>query len=404
VGVLTGAELREGARQAAADGWPVVELVPGSKATRPGGRGVYDTLTDPAEVERVWTARPDANIGGALGYGFIALDVDPAEGSAETLAKLAADGRELPRTRTHRSAHGGEHPVYRAPTGTRGGQLGDGVMVRGYGSYIVLPPSVLADGGRYEVADDHPPVEAPAWLLERLAIHAGPDVDLPPEVPVTRLPRHLARLLGDGPTEDRSGQLYQLLAVALEMGLDDGEAVYLARRFPPAADKYVNRLDAEIARALGKLRAQHHHPGQPCDRAGCSGAPRWMGAAVDIDAEDFWSARQELARIRAFARARRASPWATLAAVLARVVAATPPSVVLPPLFGGEVSLNLFGALVGPPGAGKDAALAAAAEALAMPADSFVEATPGSGEGLAHLFARRVKGSARSSAILRRCC
>jgi hypothetical protein len=105
-------------------------------------------------------------------------------------------------------------------------------------------------------------------------------------------------------------------------------------------------------------------------------------------ADDFWLSRPILGHIYEFARARRAGPWGVLGMVLARVVASTPPFVVLPPLVGDDASLNTYVGLVGVSGGGKGAAEAAAAACL--DADmSFHTAGVGSGEGLAHLFARR---------------
>lgn len=112
------------------------------------------------------------------------------------------------------------------------------------------------------------------------------------------------------------------------------------------------------------------------------------GWAPPVDAE-LWSARPSLARVHQFARARRAAPWATLGVALARVVAATPPFVVLPALVGGHGSLNLYVAIVGPSGAGKGAAERTASDALEVGA--LTTASVGSGEGIAHLYARRTR-------------
>src|SRR5829696_4341629 len=342
-----------------ANGWSILQLAPGTKRPPGGSLGVYAATTDPAEVERVWSATPDANVGGATGDGFIALDVDPDEGAAETLAELPP----LPRTRTHRTPRG-EHLIFQAPPGTRGAKLGDGVTVRGVGSYVVLRGSVLADGGRYQVLDDHPAVEAPDWLLERLAIHTPDGGDLPAEVlvDVLVLPRHLQEIMAEVPGVDRSGQVWNLVAAGLEWGLADGEILYLARRFTPAVEKYLDRLDLELARVLAKERPRHQHAGQPCDRAGCPNAPDWMGGPP-IPEADFWSSRPVLGHVRDFARARRASPWAVLGAVLVRVTVAVPPFLALPPLVGGPASLNIYVGLVGPSGAGKGAAEAVARDA-----------------------------------------
>lgn len=113
--------------------------------------------------------------------------------------------------------------------------------------------------------------------------------------------------------------------------------------------------------------------------------------------EVFWDARPELAAIRQHARARRASPLAVLGVTLTRVVCSVGPAVVLPPIVGGPVSLNLFAALVGPSGAGKDAALAAARDALDLDtpgACPFVSLGLGSGEGIAHSYVRTRRGNA----------
>jgi hypothetical protein len=103
--------------------------------------------------------------------------------------------------------------------------------------------------------------------------------------------------------------------------------------------------------------------------------------------EAFWGQLPVLGRIRDFARARRCSPWAMLGVVLTRVAAATPPFVVLPPLVGSHLSLNLYVVLVGGSGAGKDAALSAGKDAL-TPAGAIEFATIGlgSGEGILDQF------------------
>lgn len=104
---------------------------------------------------------------------------------------------------------------------------------------------------------------------------------------------------------------------------------------------------------------------------------------------EFWEARPELAHIAAFARARRACPWAVLGVVLARVVVAVPSWVVLPPLVGTSASLNTFIALVSGSGGGKGASESAATDAVDV--GRIDSAGVGSGEGLAHLFMRKEK-------------
>lgn len=99
----------------------------------------------------------------------------------------------------------------------------------------------------------------------------------------------------------------------------------------------------------------------------------------------FWEARPVLAHIRRYALARMASPWAVLGVVLMRILSTIPPAVALPPMTGGRGSLNLFCALVGPPGSGKGAAEAVARECVVLPAVIRTCAL-GSGEGIAHQY------------------
>lgn len=80
------------------------------------------------------------------------------------------------------------------------------------------------------------------------------------------------------------------------------------------------------------------------------------GLAEAVDNYPWFSQTDILRGIRQWAYSNRVSPWAALVAVLARFSSDIPPGVVLPGLGGGPVgSLNTYGVLVGPPGAGKSA-------------------------------------------------
>lgn len=116
------------------------------------------------------------------------------------------------------------------------------------------------------------------------------------------------------------------------------------------------------------------------------------GAPGDDHLQDFFTARDSLTRLWKFADSRTVSPWAMLGVVLARLVAAIEPELVLPPLIGGYGSLNMFVGLVGLPGQGKGAAMSAGLDAVQfhrpgsiVPVDTDT-VTPGSGEGLVKLF------------------
>jgi hypothetical protein len=106
--------------------------------------------------------------------------------------------------------------------------------------------------------------------------------------------------------------------------------------------------------------------------------------------EAFWTQREILSKIRAFARSRSVAPYAVLGGVLRRAIALVPPSVQLPPIVGDAASVNLFTVSVGRSGQGKDAAngVARAAVVFVNSQGEVIHDPPsavaiGSGEGLA---------------------
>ena len=120
-------------------------------------------------------------------------------------------------------------------------------------------------------------------------------------------------------------------------------------------------------------------------------APDVAGDLLDADAIDleelFWTSRPVLGHLRAAAYARVVSPWAVFGCAVLRVLCTVPPWVVLPPLIGGDGSLNAFVALVGPPGSGKSSAMSCARAALRFDAAVPFPTIPlGSGEGLVRTF------------------
>jgi hypothetical protein len=121
-------------------------------------------------------------------------------------------------------------------------------------------------------------------------------------------------------------------------------------------------------------------------RAGRQSTNGQSPAASDAD---FWASRPELTHLYNFALSRIISPWALLGMALVRVIAATPPNVVLPALVGGVGSLNIFLALLGDSGDGKGGVMAVAEDAidLGVWAD-FKTHSVGSGQGIAHAYGR----------------
>jgi hypothetical protein len=183
----TADSLRTAALAAAARGWHVFPLHPDAKA--PAIRSWESrATTDPARIERCWTAGP-YNIGIATGPSrLVVIDLDvpkpgqtPAPGctescGADVLASVASQaGQPVPPTFTVRTGRGGRHLYYAAPAGAplrnTAGRLGPLIDTRAHGGYVVAPGSTV-DGRPYAVVDDRPPAPLPAWLAALLTTAA----------------------------------------------------------------------------------------------------------------------------------------------------------------------------------------------------------------------------------------
>ncbi|MFJ9787826.1 bifunctional DNA primase/polymerase [Amycolatopsis sp. NPDC101161] len=197
----------DAALNAAARGWHVFPLRPGSKrpAGHPedrcpgtgrcaGGHRTWEqrATTDPDKIRAAWTHAP-YGIGIATGpSGLCVLDLDtlkPGETvperwaaagarSGEDVLAVVADeaGQELPGdTLTVRTPSGGLHLYYRVQgdvtlrntRGEDGYGLGWKVDTRAGGGYVVAPGTTSRDG-RYAFLWDGPVAELPGWLVERL--------------------------------------------------------------------------------------------------------------------------------------------------------------------------------------------------------------------------------------------
>lgn len=161
-------------------GLPVLPLVPGGKAplgrlVRHGHRGAS---TDPAQVSEWWRAEPTANIGVRCdSSSFDALDVDEPDGMASLHRLVTLNGRIA--TSINQTPHGYHFLFLPGALPTTTGRVARGLDTRGGGTgYIVMPPSVSANGGIYREAVDHPVAEAahlcPLQLKEETGWAAGP--------------------------------------------------------------------------------------------------------------------------------------------------------------------------------------------------------------------------------------
>ena len=144
--------------------------------------------SDPVRIRAWWADWPDANIGGTTDKQF-ALDVDPANGGVESLARLEAQHGALPPTWRTETGSGGAHrffpqPADGPPLRNSAGVLGPGLDTRGEGGYVVLPPSRHVSGRRYRWTTMGLIALAPAWLLSllRQAPASGDGPSTVPEV------------------------------------------------------------------------------------------------------------------------------------------------------------------------------------------------------------------------------
>ncbi|WP_257004439.1 bifunctional DNA primase/polymerase [Streptomyces sp. SA15] len=197
--------------------WPVIPLHPWAK--RPAGhperacprtgrcanghrKPEQRATTNPELIHATWGARP-YNVGIATGpAGLLVIDLDvlkPEEpkGAPDGATSLAAlcerTGQTVPTTYRVRTARGGSHLYFTAPTGVRlknsANRLGPHIDTRAWGGYVVAPGSTTPDG-TYEVTDDAPVAPLPAWLAALLTEPPKPTVvDLAPLRDGTRAAR-----------------------------------------------------------------------------------------------------------------------------------------------------------------------------------------------------------------------
>ncbi|GHE36725.1 hypothetical protein GCM10018785_02970 [Streptomyces longispororuber] len=183
------------ALDAAERGWAVLPLRPGDKRPALHGEDVCPGIGDCAGGHRKWEERatidPDRihrawgdlpfNVGIATGpSGLVVVDLDMPKRKSSTdtpngvttfTALCERAGQAVPATRTVRTASGGVHLYFTAPSGVRlcntAGRLGKRIDTRAWGGYIVAPGS-LTPMGAYAVVNDLPPAPLPEWLSARL--------------------------------------------------------------------------------------------------------------------------------------------------------------------------------------------------------------------------------------------
>jgi hypothetical protein len=132
--------------------WPCFPCAPRGK-TPLTKHGLLDATLEREQLASWARQYPDANVAVRTGRdsGIVVLDVDGDDGY-ESLRALERAHEPLPRTASVKTPRGGSHYwfAYRGEIPNSAGRLGRGIDVRGEGGYVLAPPSVGANGNRFE--------------------------------------------------------------------------------------------------------------------------------------------------------------------------------------------------------------------------------------------------------------
>ena len=406
-------------------GWFLLPTDPAIDTKHPGSvvgdRWQDKSSRDPKQIA-AWFAGTDYGIALHCGRsGAIAFDVDDPDKLPDV---LAADllGTPVPYQSTRPDTPDrGHYPFAMPPGRTLGnglGRLSGGWgEIRGANGVIIAAPTSHPEGGEYQWQRTGPVPVLPEEIAEQLP-EASPAVDAATDAGVRAF---IASQQGRSRPEVLQG-LVSVLRASFEAGESRHQSTvpvmagamkearagfYSAREAidalwpiflgavtkPPASAKQGAARSKEQASdefagitAWGVGQALAADLDEVRGRVGEKMPDNSAWARSTPDTDTFWSSREILTHIRDYARALRVSPWALLGVAMVHAVAQIPPRVVLPRLTGSYASLNLFVAPVGPSGSGKDAAEAAARDAITYAWTRIPVVPLGSGEGIAATY------------------
>jgi len=207
------------------------------------------------EVKRWWIEWPDANIGLATGHlsELMVVDTD----SQEATRAFVENYPEAEKTLQASTGRDGARHFYfvfePGITNDAGKVLGPGIDIRGEGGFVVIPPSVHANGRRYEWINRNNPIALPPKLREKLLSRSKDgkpgDVRLAPLVGEA-IPDHqrnvtLASLAGTmrrrGMSEDAiRDALLKENSLKCDPPLEDSEVECIAKsvaKYPPLGNR-----------------------------------------------------------------------------------------------------------------------------------------------------------------------
>lgn len=236
-------------------GYRVFPCQPGTKIPMAGSNGCLDATRDQDQIEAWWEQHPDANVAVSTD-GLCVVDVDPIEEGDTRRENLFAQEQnrleDLLVSAGTATPRGGQHFWFSQVEGqdirNSGSQVAPGVDIRGNGGYVLVPPSVTADG-EYE------------WLMG-WELECSPELLCP--VPQWMLalieqPKELARRDDDGNLIPigkgaRNQTLTSLAGHLRRIGLDQKsiEAALIetnkTRCNPPLSKKEVVKIAESVSR------------------------------------------------------------------------------------------------------------------------------------------------------------
>lgn len=241
----TGAEspspLLDAALAYAARGWAVFPCEPCGKKPLTAN-GFKDATIDERTIRAWWAKWPDANIGSPMGGSRIVIDMDGPEADAP-MRDLERKHGPLPKTLEAKTGRG--RHLYFNPEGAKikpsAGVLGPYLDIRGERSYAILPPSVHANGTRYEWANEAPIATLPEAWRKLLSAPERPKTNPQTDgeaIPEGRRNQHLTSLAG---VMRRRGMTVEAIEAAL---LKENQE----RCNPPLPDTEVKSIALSVGR------------------------------------------------------------------------------------------------------------------------------------------------------------
>jgi DNA-binding MarR family transcriptional regulator len=290
-------------------GYYVFPLKPGTKDPflkrdnlQGTGRGCYDATTDLDQIRRWWHEYPNANIGIHCGpSGMLMVDGDLYKPGAGSLDPYQVE------TVTVITAHHGKHLWYRMPVGKRYGNsrgtLPKWLDIRGYGGYVVAPPSILVEDGQclpYAFAAGRKPteidvadlptaiadvLEAAQSTRESIAVHFSANPLDAPDLAQWHLSDEIVELIHHGaPKGQRSEADYRVILALGKVGASDDDIRSVFAHYAIGA-KVEERGEKYLAHSIGKARAWllDHPPEPPAPIELLNQARQWARSPACLD-------------------------------------------------------------------------------------------------------------------------